>query len=185
MEQLRVPFCASASWYAGKMRGIAPEVTPRDVARTVIASPAGALTLSVPVEGGGHALRSRNVDLSRIMLSEHGKWRSEHLSAWRTAYGRTPYFVHLYPEIEAVYRESEERKMSLAEFCGEMDKVVWRWISPGKDLLERTLTGQQRMLTESQRRYFEEIARRINGELSIFDALFRLGPDVGPALYIY
>ena len=56
--------------------------------------------LTIPVEGGAAILKRRN---ACPILSEHGKWRREHLGAIRTIYGRTPYFIHLMPRLEEIY----------------------------------------------------------------------------------
>lgn len=79
--------------------------------------------LTVPVEGGGSVLKRRGAD---PVLSEHGKWRREHLGAWNAAYGRTPYYAHLMPEIEAVYADSEGLRME--DFNSRLLRVALGWL---------------------------------------------------------
>lgn len=114
--------------------------------------------LTVPVAGGAHALKSRKCN---PIISEHGKWRREHMGALLTAYGRTPYYHHLMPEIEAVYAGSEG--LSLEEFNRRMLDVALSWIEP--EALTATLPPGVR----------EEVMAKVDGELSIFDTIFRLG----------
>jgi len=116
--------------------------------------------LTVPVEGGGSVLKRHDAD---PILSEHGKWRREHLGAWNAAYGRTPYYVHLMPEIEEVYMHSEG--LRLEEFASRLLDVARDW-------LDSDAIGAP--LPESVR---EEVRRHIRLNLSIFDALFRLGRE--------
>lgn len=117
-------------------------------------------TLTVPVSGGSGVLKRRGCE---PMLSEHGKWRREHLGAWNAAYGRTPYYAHLMPEIEGVYARSEG--MTLEEFNSALLQVALGWldIEAAKEAGVR-LDGVR-----------EEARNKVNEELSIFDAIFRLG----------
>lgn len=138
-------------------------ITGKEFARCRIST--GVLT--VPVEGGAGILKRRNSD---PVLSEHGKWRREHLGAWQTAYGRTPYFGHLMPEIAAVYEISAG--MRLEEFNSRMLGVALGWIG--------TLPA------EADRRRLAAVCdaavKRVMPGLSIFDALFRLGKEAVFAL---
>lgn len=116
--------------------------------------------LTVPVEGGGNTLKRRDAN---PVLSEHGKWRREHLGAWSAAYGRTPYYVHLMPEIESVYMHSEG--LRLEEFTSRLLDVALSWLD---------IEAIGKPLPEGVR---EEVRRHLRAELSIFDALFRLGKE--------
>ncbi len=136
-------------------------------------------TLTVPVSGGAVVLKRHGADPP---LSEHGKWRREHLGAWNAAYGRTPYYIHLMPEIEGVYARSEG--MTLEEFnsallevaLGWLDTSVWLPAVATTDGSDSSQSGARRLKEERRLEEVRVEARaRVNESLSIFDALFRLG----------
>lgn len=124
--------------------------------------------LTVPVEGGSGILKRRG---SEPVLSEHGKWRREHIGAINAAYGRTPYHAHLMPDIEAVYAVSEG--MTLEEFNSRMLDVALGWLDmPALDSMDCHLAEEMA----------REVSAKVREDLSIFDALFRLGREVVFAL---
>lgn len=131
--------------------------------------------LTVPVAGGGSVLKKRTAN---PILSEHGKWRREHLGAWNAAYGRTPYYPHLIPEIERVYSSSEG--MTLEEFNSGLLSVALDWLDFASVTSETVNKAPKR---DRLHALGQELLVQINPELSIFDALFRLGPDAVFALY--
>lgn len=118
------------------------------------------LCLTVPVEGGSSVLKRRGVD---PRLSDHGKWRREHLGALNAAYGSTPYFEHLMPEIEKVYADSQG--ISLEEFNSRMLGVILGWID------RSVLISDDATLREAGK----EVRKHIDADLSALDMLFRLG----------
>lgn len=158
------PFSLTPAWVGGALRG-APDLrhVGKEAARCDIAT--GRLT--VPVVGGAAVLKCRDAN---PLLSEHGKWRREHLGAWNAAYGRTPYFTHLMPQIEEVYADSEG--ITLDEFSRRLLGVALRWLDPEA----LTATGDT---IEAVRR---EIRAKVDPRLSIFDAIFRLGRETVFAL---
>ncbi|MDE6007351.1 MAG: WbqC family protein [Muribaculaceae bacterium] len=126
--------------------------------------------LTVPLEGGAGVLKHKEADPK---LSEHGKWRREHLGAWRAAYGRSPYFIHLFPEIEEVY--SRSGGMSLEEFNSRLLEVALGWLDRSIFEVEE-LSAISKIAAET---------RSITDEsLSVFDLLFRIGPDAIFALLL-
>lgn len=171
-----IPFCASTRRYAGWIAGddLATNLRDgRELARCIIAAPDGGdLTLSVPVAGGAHALRSRDAIHAEHLLSDHGKWRSEHLGAWQASYGRTPYFIHIFPEIETAYQRSQTQGYTLSMLADDMHSIVLRWIEETRDV----------QLTPAAAQRCAELATKLNTDLSIFDALFRFGKETGLAL---
>lgn len=118
--------------------------------------------LTIPIEGGAKQLKRRD---SLPTLSEHGKWRREHLGAINAAYGRTPYYEHLMPEISAAYENSEG--ISLEEFNDRLLRVATRWI-------DKEAIRAEGAKIEAIRK---EIRAKVDSEISIFDALFRLGRE--------
>lgn len=158
------PFSLTPAWVGGVLRGATDlRHAGKEAARCDIAT--GRLT--VPVVGGAAVLKHRDAN---PVLSEHGKWRREHLGAWNAAYGRTPYFTHLMPQIEEVYADSEG--ITLDEFSRRLLGVALLWLDP--DAL--TATGHT---IETVRR---EVRAKVDPRLSIFDAIFRLGRETVFAL---
>lgn len=119
--------------------------------------------LRVPVSGGAGALKRRGAS---PQLSEHGKWRREHTGAWNAAYGRTPYYEHLMPQLEAVYATSEGE--SLESFNSRMLETALRWLD------QESVAAARAPEMEGKR---NEIKAKADESLSIFDLLFRLGKE--------
>lgn len=167
------PFGASVAWVSAYLDGLASGesdtearegasrlagVKGKEFARCRIST----LTLTVPVEGGAGVLKHRGAD---PVLSEHGKWRREHLGALNAAYGRTPYYEHLMPQIEEIYKNSEG--IRLEEFNRRLLDVALGWLTPMPDAAER----------ERLKGVIGEKRRETDCALSIFDVLFRLGKE--------
>lgn len=118
------------------------------------------ITLTVPVEGGAHALKSRG---ALPGVSEHGKWRREHEGALLAAYGKTPYYSHLMPELMDVYAHSEG--IGLEEFNRRLLDVALGWIDV------------EAIKAEGMEGVRSEVRAKVDTGLSIFDLLFRLGSE--------
>lgn len=178
-----IPFAPSAGWYACYFRAVAlgltadeaaaracveTEVMGKAFARSVITGPQGPERLSVPVDGGAGVLKrlggALGASLPSPLLSDHGKWRREHLGAWNAAYGRTPYFQHLFPELESVYAASGRE--SLDGFNRRLHAIALRWLGSTACAVENR---------ERLRGVIREYETKVNSSVSIFDALFRLG----------
>ncbi len=158
------PFSLTPDWVGAWLRGATPPaVEGKALAHCRLST--GRLT--VPVEGGASVLKRRGAD---PVLSEHGKWRREHLGAWNAAYGRTPFFPYLMPQIEEVYRRSEG--MTLGEFTAALLDVAVSWIEP--EVLRADGEMIQAVRTETD--------VKVDRSLSIFDAIFRLGKESAFAL---
>lgn len=172
------PFGVTAQWLGAYFRTESKEAATRSCrisgkqfARALIEShsPTSRIhtILTIPVEGGASVLKNRGTN---PILSEHGKWRREHLGAWHAAYGRTPFFEHLMPEIERVYRDSTG--ITLEEFNSGLLNVALGWID------KSVVCSEEFELVK------EEIVIKIKPELSIFDALFRLGKETAFGIFI-
>jgi hypothetical protein len=67
--------------------------------RYKIAGSNGALSLSVPIEGGSH----QTISIGRALISNSDNWQRRH---WRTlvsCYNRSAYFQHYAPALEALF----------------------------------------------------------------------------------
>lgn len=131
--------------------------------------------LIVPVEGGGSALKRalHRGDISGLRLSNHGRWRDEHLGTLSALYGKAPYYPHIMDRIETVYRNSND--ILLADFNLALIEIANNMLN-----LSETLPALREMQKHAPARFealHNEISKKINPDYSIFDALFRLGKE--------
>ncbi|MDE6633469.1 MAG: WbqC family protein [Muribaculaceae bacterium] len=163
------PYLASTVWLQGKVSPLL--LKTRDYTRTLIESnnPQG-MVLTVPIVGGSSAAkRLRPEDLE---ISDHGDWTRIHLGAIEAAYGKEPYFVHLFPEIASVINHYPQHLATLNVLLMEkmMDFLGYR------DAIEEI----KKLRNENPDRC-GDIAKRletkINPAHSFLEPLFRLGPD--------
>lgn len=90
------PYLPSTLWMKTKNGG--RPLPARDYTRTLIAcNRPGGMVLTVPVAGGASAVKRG--DIRSLEISDHGDWTRIHLGAIEAAYGKCPYFQHLFPEI--------------------------------------------------------------------------------------
>lgn len=169
IESLCPPYLASTRWVQRKLD--IKSLKTRDYTRTVIESNnQDGMILTVPVKGGSSSVKRLKPE--SLEISEHGDWPRIHLGAIEAAYGKEPYFLHLFPEIAAVITCRPQQLGSLnvlliekmMEFLGYSDTIeeVWnlREINP-----ERCSAITRRLET------------KINACHSFLEPLFRLGPD--------
>ena len=67
--------------------------------RYCIDGPNGMQKLTVPLVGETDNMAT---PMREVRISEHGNWRRVHWGALYSAYGRTPYFDHIAPDLEAI-----------------------------------------------------------------------------------
>ena len=67
--------------------------------RYAIEGPNGVQQLTVPLVGETHNMAT---PMREVRISEHGNWRRLHWGALYSAYGRTPYFDHIAPDLETI-----------------------------------------------------------------------------------
>jgi hypothetical protein len=181
-----IPYLPSSRWYALWLREFAISgedaraidcankgcrTAGKDFARCLVApaalTPSEAMLLSVAVEGGASILK-RGANLPAVRLSLHGNWPHRHAGALEALYGRSPYYQHLIPDISEIWRNLPE---SLAALNMQLHEVVKGWLSTG-----------HLSLTKSVEQRCDEIASHIRPELSVIDALMRLGPETALGL---
>lgn len=169
-----IPYLGSLHWYAKLAESIAcgsdaPRPEERDINSCTIS---GEQKLTIPVEGGRHALRSRALR-NRAAISEHGRWRQVHLGAIKAAYGRTPYYSAYYPELERLILDSSEK--SLHSFNSRLHSFIMKSLMPEASL--RSLIAMRGADPGFHRALRAERMAMTDIDLSILDAMFRLGPD--------
>ena len=167
--ELLPPYLASTLWVRGKTDP--KSLKTRDYTRTLIESnSAKGMVLTVPVVGGASAVKRLDPEL--LEVSEHGDWTRIHLGAIEAAYGREPYFQHLFPEIAPViaHHPQQLRHLNVLLLDKMMDFIGYR-----------ENIAEIRTLQESHPERCAAIKERLNSKIasshSFIEALFRLGPD--------
>ena len=72
--------------------------------RCRIAGAGGVLTLTVPIE---KPASWRGFMVRDMRISEHGDWRRIHRGALFSAYGKTPFFEYIAPELYAIFERGD------------------------------------------------------------------------------
>lgn len=129
--------------------------------------------LSIPVKGSASALKNRNAD-EWLLAGEAPREWSKALSTLATLYGRSPFHA----EISAIMRSMQICPGAPASrLCLKSFECVKSFLG----LAEPSLLESYLSLPESARKSVAavkiEMESALNPDLSILDALFRLGPD--------
>ncbi len=163
------PYLPSAVWLQGKVP--AKSLKTRDYTRTLIESnsPEG-MILTVPVVGGSSA--AKRLKPEQLEISGHGDWTRIHIGAIEAAYGKEPYFQHLFPEIADIIEHYPKHLATLNVLL--MDKMM--------DFIGyRDSIEEIKKLREANPARCHDIARRLESKIhplhSFLEPLFRLGPD--------
>ncbi len=163
------PYLASTTWLQGNISSLS--LKARDYTRTLIESnhPEG-IVLTVPIVGGSSA--AKRLKPENLEISDHGDWTRIHLGALEAAYGKEPYFVHLFPELAPVIENYPQHLATLNVLLMEkmMDFLGYR------DAIEEI-----RKLRDKNPERYGNIAKRLESKInpahSFLEPLFRLGPD--------
>lgn len=165
-----VPYAPSSAWVAARMQCKKPDFKARDLARCRIYSKEDPIVLSIPLEGGASSLKRLTPDL--IRLSEHGQWRRLHTRAITTTYRRFPFFDYVGDRIFPIY---DIEFYNLEEFNEAIALKICECLKLNE--LASTLESMQPDQRQLYQATAKELMRLIHPELSVLDALFRLGPD--------
>lgn len=140
-----------------------------------IIGPNGQQTLAIPIE---HATRSGESVVRDIRIAEHGGWRRVHWGAIFSAYGRTPFFEYIAPELQALYNRGDcwlfDFNMALHELIVEFLDLPIITMVGGDSGGNRGLTSQNQC-----RPYHQIWADRFGfvPGLSILDLLMNVGRE--------
>ncbi|QFQ12913.1 hypothetical protein C7Y71_007710 [Pseudoprevotella muciniphila] len=157
--------------------------------RCTIATAQGPLSLSIPVKhNGGEKIRT-----GEVLISNHGKWRSEHWHALVSAYDNSPYFAYYADDFKAVYDQDFE---CLVDFNEAMENLVCDLlsISPHKQISDHYVHPEEsdidlRELIRPKVKWndqhfkpapYYQVFQEKYGflpNLSIVDLLFNMGPE--------
>ncbi len=158
--------------------------------RYCIAGPNGVQQLTVPLVSATNAMP---VPLDQVRISEHGEWRQRHWGAIFSAYGKTPYFDFIAPELKDVILGHQE---SLLEFNEQLQALILDFLdlpiitctrpvgdipSAGLCDLRRHIAGKKPdRLPIADVPYHQQWADRMGGfraRLSILDMLMNVGRE--------
>ncbi len=162
-----------------------PKQTLRN--RTVIVTADGTMTLSVPImrPNGNHT------NTSEIRISYSEPWNRNHWRAILTAYNASPYFLYYRDEIEQLLNQHYDRLIELNE---SILRFLWRKLKLPLSIDYTTAYNKAATKVYDPRfcfdykhpanlpalpEYTQVFSDRLpfNGNVSILDLLFNLGPE--------
>ena len=153
----------------------------KETHRTVIADANGTINLTIPIEKPVSHTQARWDD---IVISSHGKWWNVHLTALKSAYGRTPFFEYYLDDFLPFYT-SECAGMRLTEYNSRLDALLRRLLyidtemsAPGKDIATDNFS-QCNLPSLDAVEYYQVRNLRYGfiPSLSVVDLLFNMGPE--------
>lgn len=143
----------------------------KDFARFRLGDTSGKeLLLTAAVEGGGRKLRNISQQ-PRIMLSDHGEWRRNHLRTMEACWGRKPFFREISAAVSKVYESVE--LVSLEDFNAAIFRELVAFIKG--NLTQEELKGFHTNPVASERG--KEIMREIRKGYTIAEALADYGRE--------
>lgn len=175
------PYLGTLEWYARladrRLRGEDgfPEAERKQYSRTGIRGHGEPMTLSVPIAGGASAVKRLAPD--KLEVSMHGRWTHQHLGAIEAVYGRTPFFIHLFPGLSAII---ETPPLSLPDLNLSLHNLIWQWMRM-EDIVSAA-TAREIRSSQAVARRGRELAAVLDFRLSVIDAAFRIGPEAVLAL---
>ncbi|MCI5980351.1 MAG: WbqC family protein [Bacteroidales bacterium] len=86
--------------------------------RYLVEGPNGVQKLTVALTAGTNAMP---VPMQEVTISEHGNWRHLHWGALYSAYGKSPYFDYIAPELKAVIDGGQR---SLLELNTQLQQLI-------------------------------------------------------------
>ncbi len=143
----------------------------REFTRTLIDSNRDeGMTLTVPVVGGSSAVKRQKP--SELRISGHGDWTRIHLGAIEAAYGKEPYFQHLFPQIASIISCYPQQ---LAEMNVLLMSAMFEFMN-----FKETAAELETFRNSFPKRFAEikeRLVRKINTEHTFLEPLFRFGRD--------
>ena len=158
-----IPYAPTLAWYRGDCGASALHPNRTLLGRDV--------ALTVPLAGGGRTLKAIRRDAEaygRASVSMHGNWPHVHLGASDAIYGRTPYFMHYFPQLERILSAPPA---DLAGLCGAVDSLIRTALR-----LDSLLPGLASP-TGAVRDEAVRLSALCDPSLSMLDPLFRFGPE--------
>ena len=101
-----------------------------------IQGPNGIVTLTVPLSKATNAMP---VPMHEVQISEHGNWRHLHWGALCAAYGKTPYFDYIAPDLKALY---DSPCTSLLQFNTQLQNLIIDFLDLPINIATSPVTAQ-------------------------------------------
>lgn len=140
-----------------------------ELSHTLIDSPAGALTLTIPT----CKLEYPHSTVADIRISSHGDWRHKHWHALESTYYNSPYFEYYYDDLRRIYDGSQEFLYELNE---ELLALVVRLLRLDDESVVEGLKSYAGHVPTVYYQVFGSKHGFIAG-LGIADLLFNHGPE--------
>lgn len=162
-------YLPSTVWFQNKTEPVVPKT--RNYTRTLIDSnKAEGMILTVPVVGGSSAVKRQKP--SQLKISGHGDWTRIHLGAIEAAYGKEPYFQHLFPQIASIISNYPQQlaELNVLLMSSMLDFLNFEETADDLEKLRRSAPVRCSEIKE-------RLAAKINPYHSFLEPLFRIGPD--------
>lgn len=159
----------------------------KDVHRTSIQDANGIISLTIPIEKPQSLSRALWSD---IRISGHNHWWNIHLTALKSAYGRTPFFEYYLADFLPFYSPDTEG-MALVDYLRRLDDMLTRLL--GVDIVRRRraegvsvsdslpVVDLRRvpLVSEDPVPYYQQrnAGAAFTDGLSAVDLLFNMGPE--------
>lgn len=147
--------------------------------RCMISTDQGPQMLTAYVEKGNQS----HMPIREVRLSHHNNWQQQHLYAWATYYGSTPFYEYYIDELKDVFLNghdgtlfgmNEALRNHICKEIGFSPKVTYSTEWMGKvnndSHTETSFTPYYQVATVSGKQPFMQ-------DMSILDLLFNLGPE--------
>lgn len=185
-------YCAPAAYYAAMARlgeariadGLRFDKRFKPTHRCIVPGNHGLITLTVPITRP-HGAGATWAD---AIISDHGAWWAEHMTALESTYGRSPYFEYYADDFRRIIC-SDAAGRQLTDFDADLDTLIRRLLGIGTRVEHSVEATPAAMLHPTdatstipaywQVRPTDEATR---GLISVLDMLFCLGPEALPLL---
>ena len=147
--------------------------------RCVIADTRGLLTLTVPIVKPVSLTGARWND---IIVSDHNHWWNLHITAMRSAYGRTPFYEFYEDDFMAIINTSADGRR-LTDLDLELDALLRRLMGIGEypvtehDGIETAAPADEREAAVVKYYQIRSAELGFLPHLSAVDLLFNMGPE--------
>ena len=125
--------------------------------RCRILGPNKVLDLIIPLKKGKNQIPHKDV-----FISDDHKWRREHLRAIESSYGKSPFFEHYYPQIEALIKEPETNLFAFTQ-------STIRWLEN-----QLGLSSHKLLDPKFEQEKLEDLRDLIHPKSTIADPLFAM-----------
>ncbi len=104
--------------------------------RYLVEGPNGVQRLTVAITGHTNAMP---VPMREVTISEHGKWRHLHWGALYSAYGKTPYFDYIAPELQPIVMGSQQR---LLDYNTQLQELIIKFLDLPIEVVTTPITPE-------------------------------------------